>query len=40
MALIGEARVADILANVLFPFWLAHDLDPSGFAREKCVDGI
>ena len=30
MALIGEARVADILANVLFPFWLAHDLDPTG----------
>jgi hypothetical protein len=30
MALIGEARVADILANVLFPFWLAHDPDPSG----------
>jgi Protein of unknown function (DUF2851) len=29
MALIGEARVADILANVLFPFWLVHDLDPS-----------
>jgi Protein of unknown function (DUF2851) len=29
MALIGAARVADILANVLFPFWLAHDLDPS-----------
>jgi hypothetical protein len=29
MALIGEARIADILANVLFPFWLAHDLDPS-----------
>ncbi len=29
MALIGQARVADILANVLFPFWLAHDLDPS-----------
>jgi hypothetical protein len=26
MALTGEARVADILANVLFPFWLAHDL--------------
>jgi Protein of unknown function (DUF2851) len=24
-ALIGESRVADILANVLFPFWLAHD---------------
>jgi hypothetical protein len=30
MALIGEARVADILANVLFPFWLAHDLDSLG----------
>jgi len=30
MALIGEARVTDILANVLFPFWLAHDLDPAG----------
>ena len=29
MALVGEPRVADILANVLFPFWLAHDLDPS-----------
>jgi hypothetical protein len=29
MALIGDARVADILANVLFPFWLAHDLDAS-----------
>ena len=25
MALIGDSRVADILANVLFPFWLAHD---------------
>ena len=30
MSLIGDARVADILANVLFPFWLAHDVDPSG----------
>jgi len=29
MALIGESRVADILANVLFPFWLAHDAKPS-----------
>lgn len=29
MALIGEARITDILANVLFPFWLAHDLDPA-----------
>jgi hypothetical protein len=30
MALVGKARVADILANVLFPFWLAHDPDTSG----------
>src|SRR6266542_3852715 len=29
MALIGDSRVADILANVLFPFWLAHDLEAS-----------
>ena len=29
MALIGDSRVADILANVLFPFWVAHDLEPS-----------
>jgi len=29
MALIGDSRVADILANVLFPFWLAHDIEPS-----------
>jgi hypothetical protein len=27
MALIGESRVAEILANVLFPFWLAADAD-------------
>jgi hypothetical protein len=34
IALIGEARVADILANVLFPFWLAHDLDaPRSLAK-------
>ena len=26
MALVGESRVADILANVLFPFWAAHEL--------------
>jgi hypothetical protein len=26
MALIGESRVADILANVLFPFWAAHEI--------------
>jgi hypothetical protein len=29
MVLIGESRVVDILANVLFPFWAAHDLDDS-----------
>jgi hypothetical protein len=27
MALIGQSRVADILANVLFPFWVAHDIE-------------
>jgi hypothetical protein len=27
MALIGESRVADILANVIFPFWRAENLD-------------
>ena len=26
MALIGESRAADILANVLFPFWAAYEL--------------
>ncbi|PYK93541.1 MAG: hypothetical protein DME36_09210 [Verrucomicrobia bacterium] len=29
MALIGESRITEILANVLFPFWLAEDADPS-----------
>ncbi|MGE5209612.1 MAG: DUF2851 family protein [Alphaproteobacteria bacterium] len=29
MALIGKSRVADILANALFPFWAAHDREPS-----------
>ena len=29
MALIGQSRVADILANVLFPFWVAHDAETS-----------
>jgi len=28
MALIGESRVAEILANVLFPFWFPEDADP------------
>ena len=27
MALIGESRVAEILANVLFPFWLSENVD-------------
>ena len=27
MALIGESRVADILANVVFPFWCVEDVD-------------
>jgi hypothetical protein len=27
MALVGEARVADILANVVFPFWRVEDID-------------
>jgi hypothetical protein len=26
MALIGESRIAEILANVLFPFWLSEDV--------------
>ena len=29
MALIGESRAADVLANVLFPFWAAHELKAS-----------
>ena len=27
MALIGESRVTEILANVLFPFWLSQDIE-------------
>ena len=27
MALVGKSRVADILANVIFPFWHAEDVD-------------
>jgi hypothetical protein len=27
MALIGESRITDILANVVFPFWYAQDFD-------------
>jgi hypothetical protein len=29
MALVGESRVADILANVIFPFWRTEDVDVS-----------
>jgi hypothetical protein len=28
-ALIGDSRISDILANVLFPFWVAHDVEPA-----------
>jgi hypothetical protein len=31
MTLIGDSRIADILANVLFPFWAAHDIDGASF---------
>jgi hypothetical protein len=27
MALVGDSRIADILANVLFPFWRSEDVD-------------
>jgi hypothetical protein len=27
MALVGESRSSDILANVLFPFWFSHEID-------------
>jgi len=27
MALVGKSRVAEILANVIFPFWPAEDVD-------------
>jgi hypothetical protein len=30
MALIGDSRVADILANVLFPFWAAYEFKTLG----------
>src|SRR5438093_6307731 len=35
MALIGESRVADILANVLFPFCVAHDSQVSSAASTE-----
>src|SRR5436309_9270660 len=35
MALIGDSRVADILANVLFPFWAAHDLEAPSSANMR-----
>ena len=39
MALIGESRFADILANVLFPFWAAHE-PRLPFAERTALDGI
>ena len=33
MALVGESRVTEILANVIFPFWLTQDVDPSTSLR-------
>jgi hypothetical protein len=35
MALIGESRAADILANVLFPLWAAHELKASASPSAK-----
>jgi hypothetical protein len=35
MALIGQSRGADILANVLFPFWAAHELRDSASPTPK-----
>jgi Protein of unknown function (DUF2851) len=35
MALIGESRAADVLANVLFPFWAAHELKASASASTQ-----
>ena len=35
MALIGDSRVADILANVLFPFWVAHNAEASTPQRTR-----
>jgi hypothetical protein len=34
MVLIGDSRIGDIVANVLFPFWLAHDADASASPGE------
>jgi hypothetical protein len=35
MALVGESRVADILANVIFPFWLAEDPSRTGTKQKR-----
>jgi len=35
MALVGESRVADILANVIFPFWHAEDFRRSEFVMRR-----
>lgn len=35
MALIGDSRIAEISANVLFPFWLAQEADPTTSLTES-----
>ena len=40
MALIGESRAADILANVLFPFWAAHELKAPASPSAQLSDRI
>jgi hypothetical protein len=34
MAVVGASRMADILANVVFAFWLSGNLDPSTELRK------
>ncbi len=35
MALIGESRIAEILANVIFPFWWAEDAGHAVTGRRR-----
>ena len=35
MALVGESRVADILANVIFPFWRAEGPSRTGTKQNR-----
>ena len=37
MALVGESRVADILANVIFPFWHAEGPSQTG-TKQRRID--